>query len=228
MKIQVPYTKVRHLIKDSDVLLFRGTGIVSWFIRKAGEGDYSHVGLASWRESDFGQNRLDIVEFREGNFFKLLVGGDAGHGRHLTLSSQVRKFSGQIDVFRPVDNCAYDVYDVDTGLIYKKTKSLNGKEITDAMRDMEGIPYGWKQIWGFCKYNMLGLRLIYNTSRRVLDDDYPSQNFPVCSTSIAKLFREHYFDLVPHRSDASTEPSDLARSALLNYLFTLTWDGVET
>jgi len=225
MKIEVPYSRIRHHIKESDVLLFRGTGFASWFIRKAGEGDYSHVGLASWRENDFGQNRLDIVEFREGNPFKLIIGGDAGHGRHLTLSSQVKKFSGQIDVFRPVATCAYDVYDEDTNLVYKVTRSLDGKRITNAMRAMEGTPYGWKQILGFCKYNMLGLRLLYNTSRKMLDDDYPSQNFPVCSTSVAMLFREHYFDLVPHRSDASTEPSDLARSALLHYLFTLTWDG---
>jgi hypothetical protein len=212
MKITLPYRgEARSLVREGDVLLFRGTGIASWFIRKAGEGAYSHVGLASWRGE-----RLEIVEFREGNPFALLVGGNAGQGRAMPLSTQVEKFSNQIDVFRPSDTHEYPDYDDDYHKIRYITKVFDGKKITDAMRNMVGLPYGWKQIVGFAKYNLFGLRLFYNTSRKILDDDYPSQNFPVCSTSVAMLFRRHYVDLVPNRSDNSTEPSDLARSALLH------------
>ncbi len=71
------------LIRDGDLLLFRGRGIVSWIIGTAGRSEYTHAARAIW----WG-DLLFCCEVRE------LKGG-----RAVTLASQVRKHPGEIDVF---------------------------------------------------------------------------------------------------------------------------------
>lgn len=217
--INVKYEEARGLIEEGDILLFRGEGIPAWFIKKAGEGKYTHVGLASWHREN-----LEIVEFREGNPLSLLFGGNAGQGRTLNLSSQVKKYSGLIDVYRPSSYHQIYEYNIHTKDVESTIKQFDGYAVTDELRDMTGIPYGWKTIFNFLKYNAFGLRLIFNSRGKFLDDDYVSQDFPVCSTAIAICFNKHYTDLIPNRSDVATEPSDIARSSLLSYVFTLDWD----
>lgn len=219
--IIAPYSQVRHLIREGDVLLFRyKNGMVSWFITKAGEGVYVHVGLASWSDAT-----LEIVEFREGNPLTLLFGGSgSGEGHAVNLSYQVKKHNLCIDVYRPAKYTIKYSYDNVNNIINEQKIVFNGRSVTHNLRNMTGQPYGWKVIWNMLKYNMFGLRLLYNTSKKILDDNYINQNFPVCSTSVAKVFRENYVDLVPNKSDVATEPSDIGRSPVLSYLFTLEKD----
>ena len=213
----VSYPEARTLIHEGDVLLFRGRGLVSWWIKKAGEGRHTHVGLASWH-----RERLELVEFKEGNPLGILLGGSGtGEGHVVALSREVTKHSGRIDVFRPSAKFSKMKFNEVTKEVETEVIDFNDVAVTDALRTMTGQPYGWKTIWGFAKYNLFGLRLIYNTSRKVLDDNWVDQNLPVCSTSVAQVFRQCYIDLVPNKSDSATEPSDLARSSVLNYLFTL-------
>ncbi len=70
-------------IRDGDLLLFRGRGVVARLIGVAGRSEYTHAGRAVW----WG-NELFCCEVRE------LKGG-----RAVTLESQVRRFPGAIDVF---------------------------------------------------------------------------------------------------------------------------------
>lgn len=51
------YDEYRHLIKNGDVLLYRGTGVTSWLIQKISGSPYSHVGVAAWWN-----NRLMVLE----------------------------------------------------------------------------------------------------------------------------------------------------------------------
>lgn len=71
------------LIRDGDLLLFRGRGFVSRIIGAAGRSEYTHAARAIW----WG-DLLFCCEVRE------LRGG-----RAVTLASQVRKYPGEIDVF---------------------------------------------------------------------------------------------------------------------------------
>ena len=41
------YGDWKHLIKEGDVLLFKGAGIYSRFIKVSGDSQYTHVGVAS-------------------------------------------------------------------------------------------------------------------------------------------------------------------------------------
>ncbi len=215
--VYVPFSRAKKLIRESDVLLFRGRGLISWWIKKAGEGRHTHVGLASWHH-----DRLELVEFKEGNPLGILLGGAGiGEGHTISLKGQVEKHDGRIDVFRASSTFNKTVFDEKSQTVHTETRVFEPNKVTDALRNMIGKPYGWKTIWGFAKYNLFGLRLIYNTSRKMLDDNWVDQNLPVCSTSVAQVFRSYYTDLVPNKSDTATEPSDLARSSVLNYLFTL-------
>jgi hypothetical protein len=80
------YHSARRHIWDGDLVAFRRNGLISW----VGRGIHSHVGMAVWRPDDNG-GTLCIAEFRE------LAGA-----RVVSFKSQVRKFPGLIDVYRPV------------------------------------------------------------------------------------------------------------------------------
>lgn len=208
-RIYKKYKEVRIDIWESDVLLFRGNGLISKLIKIAGKGEYSHVGLASWQWSKnyhgvFVPHRLELVEFRE---FK--------GGRIVNLSTQVDQFSGLIDVYRPCRK----IQTYDDQHMGGQWVSLNSIEVTDTMRLMTGLPYGWKRIWYLAKQSILGLRLF---SLPNVNDDYVSSTYPVCSTAVCRSFRKSGYDLVKNKSDEDCDPSDIARSSVLSYLFTLT------
>ena len=83
MPWSVNLTDVAGEIRDGDLLLFRGRGLVALCIGVAGRSEYTHAARAVWWGND-----LFCCEVRE------LRGG-----RAVTLESQVRKFPGAIDVF---------------------------------------------------------------------------------------------------------------------------------
>ena len=57
----LPYGLVRSQIRDGDLLLFRGHGLVSRVISRVTDSPYTHVGIAAWWRT-----RLFLLEFREG------------------------------------------------------------------------------------------------------------------------------------------------------------------
>ena len=42
----VPYEESKNLIKEGDILLFRGTGFIGFFIARYTNGDHTHVAMA--------------------------------------------------------------------------------------------------------------------------------------------------------------------------------------
>ena len=83
------------LIRDGDLLLFRGRGIVSRMIGVAGRCEYTHAaGAVGWGDLLF------CCEVRE------LRGG-----RAVTLESQVQKYPGAIDVFETNPGRRWREYD---------------------------------------------------------------------------------------------------------------------
>src|ERR1043165_2196205 len=98
------YRDIRHEILDGDLLLVRRRGLISI----AGRGAHSHAAKAAWWRSSapaVGRSRQpDALEFAmaAGNrdiLFCLEVRELHG-GRAVTLSSQVKRFPGRIDVFQ--------------------------------------------------------------------------------------------------------------------------------
>ena len=88
------------------------------------------------------------------------------------------------------------------------------------MRNLTGIPYGWRRILWLIIRNLPFFRLFSNVANLTSDEQKPII-YPVCSTAIAYCFSKADSDLIHERADEWTEPSDLALSPMLNYLFTI-------
>lgn len=94
MRCLVQLAAVADEIRDGDLLLFRGRGLVARLIGVAGRSEYTHAARAVWWGND-----LFCCEVRE------LKGG-----RAVTLESQVRRFPGAIDVFEVNPNRRWREY----------------------------------------------------------------------------------------------------------------------
>ncbi len=200
------YHVAREFIEDGDILLYRGTGPISALVRKFGNGLYSHVGMASWNYDRTGEkSHLESLEFREWK-----------GGRAISLANEVFNFNRCIDVYRASQT--FKIYQFLDNQIAETELEFDGRSITKCMRVMTGLPYGWKRIWWITLFYVPFFRL-FGHSWSVRDEE--ELIYPVCSTAIAHCFHKNYVDLTPHRSDNRMEPSDIARSPILNYLFTL-------
>jgi len=200
----VKYDDIKHLIEEGDVLLFRGTGFFSRAVGRLGEGVHSHVAIASWHN-----NHLECVEFKEWK-----------GGRVVSLELQVEQNPSRIDVYRVLTPQPAMIFDKQNRTILYDTKELDLLSVTRCMRKMTGLPYGWKRICCIARHKIPILRGFYNVKKST-EDESSTLIYPVCSTAVASCFSQHGFDLVKNRSDQWTEPADLARSSLLQYLFTL-------
>lgn len=222
-RLTINYVDAKPLINEGDVLLFRGQGWASYFIGIAGESVYTHVAVASWHNGDQKHlGLLECVEFREGSMLAGLFNANAaGGGRTVNLLNEIEKYPGQIDVYRPVDTFSHYTFDKETLSFTLKKISFNGKAVTNTMRRMTGLPYGWKRIIWLAHHKLAGWRLFYDRSA-LMSDNMQDIIYPVCSTAVAYAFNSNNFDLIHNKSDEWTEPADIARSARLSYLFTLT------
>lgn len=205
----LPYLIAKPLIEEGDVLLFRGTGYASYFLSKAGKSPYTHVGIASWAYGDKTVGILECVEFREWK-----------GGRSINLQNAINDHPGRIDVYRPVTYSSEWIFDSAKNESTLIRKEVNLRGVTNTMRLMTGLPYGWKRIWWLSKHHMVGFRLGIDVEKLrcdILDDIV----YPVCSTAIAYSFNSNGYDLIMNRADQWTEPADIAMSPRLSYLFTL-------
>lgn len=205
----VNYQAALSLIQEGDVLLFRGHSFSARWITWVRGGMYSHAALASWRlegESPL----LECVEFREWK-----------GGRTVNLKHEVEKYSGRIDVYRPcskflkyvVKRTGQDIIVVEDWVEY------DGRKVTDTMRQMTGLPYGWHRIWLLARYHLPGLRFWFKPN---IDDKSDNGGlYPVCSTAVAASIRRNFVDPTPNLADYEMLPDDLGRSAIFNYILTL-------
>lgn len=202
----LPYDKARPLIQEGDVLLFRGQKWYSFFIKKITQSLYSHAALASWHNGDGGM--LEIIEFH------LFSGGATKN-----LDRIAKNKPGIIDIYRPSPQ-RYDLtYDHERGVV-TKVSDYDGKAVTNTMRALTSLPYSLLKIGLLARGYIFGLRLLNNVWK-MSDDTVQSSVTHVCSTSVAYSMNVNGYDLVKNRADLLTEPGDLAKSSLLNYLFTI-------
>lgn len=181
----VHYGDARDRIADGDLLLFRRRGLISI----AGRGDHSHAAKAARWEDD-----LFCLEIRE------LVGG-----RAVTLSSQVKRWPGRIDVYEVNPDNRWPQYDRNGSLRF--------------MRRLAGCDYGYR---GLAAAALLHLPLVRFFVKADVDDTTHDKRPPFCSHACAMADRiGGGVDPVNHLADRLTEPADLARSPFYRYRFTL-------
>jgi hypothetical protein len=117
MRCHVNLAEVAREIKDGDLLLFRGRGMLSRLIAVAGRSEYTHAGRAVWWGND-----LFCCEVRE------LKGG-----RAVTLDSQVAIHPGLIDVFEVNPGARWREYDRRGAVRF--------------IRRLAGCDYGYRGVW---------------------------------------------------------------------------------
>ena len=179
------YGDVRSLIADSDLLLYRRWGPIAI----AGRGDHCHAAKAAWWGED-----LFCLEVR-----------DLSGGRAVTLSSQVERFPGRIDVYETNAESRWPEY--------------NPAGALRVMRRLAGCDYGYMSL---ATAAMLHLPVVRWFVRPNVDDKAYDRRPPFCSQACVMADRiGGGVDPVPHLADQFTEPADLARSPFYRYRFTL-------
>ena len=206
--IYLSYVEAKELIQEGDILLFRGTGLISSFIKMAGEGEYSHIAVASRHNGTW-----EAVEFREWY-----------GGRTVNLENYIReckKSKTEIDIYRPTNIFRSIKFDYKTREFLFIDKDFNGKIVTDCMRNLTGLPYSYRRIWLIFKIKLFRWHILWDIKK--ITNEIPTQEviYPVCSTVLEHCFAIKGFPILKRKSDQFTEPSDFSRSPRLNYLFTL-------
>lgn len=218
----IPFNEAKCLLSEGDVLLFRNTK--SWwstFIRASGDSTYSHCALVSFTydnickvgEGDKQEENSPIIEATE---FKEWLGG-----RSVNLERYIDCYGGEIDVFVPNKFHQKQNFDCNLRLIKTETIYLNGRKITNEMRRMTGLPYGWSRIWNLALRSFVTWRYLFSNEKDY-SDELKDIIYPVCSNTIAYCFSKHYVDLLHEKADEYIVPGSLANSPILSYAFTLT------
>lgn len=183
------YSEVRSEIRSGDCLLYKRQWWKPhhWAISWADKSDRVHCSMAIWA-----RNCLMIGE----------TNGGCG-ARVVTLSSQVKKCPGRIDVYRPrIDHDAFR-NDIAADVVFR----------------FAGQPYGWLAILLTAIFCLPGLRRFL---RPPSDDGWFARwLLPYCSALYSWGDRKGGFDPCPGLADDWTTPGDLARSSRMDYLFTL-------
>lgn len=204
----IPYCEAYDLLNEGDVLLFRSKSWFGWFIKKYTTSTYSHAAITS-RHNGI----IEIIEFH----------GITG-GVTYNLARAVKQSPGLIDVYRPSPIWTRILFNgkktSTTSIIFTPEKA---RKISNTMRSLTGLPYGWKRIWWFAKKKLVGLRLFYKPED-LMDDNEQEIIYPVCSTAVAYSFSKAGFDVLKNKADNWTEPGHLALSTNLNKIFTLSWN----
>ena len=102
------YQSIRDDVRDGDVALFRGGGLIA----RISDGPYTHAATCLWV-----RDTLLLAEYREWH-----------GGRIVTLSSQITKYPGAIDLYRPTCNRPLARY------------------AAELMARQAGHEYGWRNI----------------------------------------------------------------------------------
>lgn len=177
------YEAIRDQIRDGDFALMRNGGIISRL-----SGKWTHAAPCVWlRDRDGNPDTLMLAESRE--WFG---------GRLVTLSSQVTKYAGNIDIFRP--DCDEDIAHL--AAVYAAKQA--------------GHPYGWGSILIAALNRLVLVRLLGLWRPETSDMRLSSWNTPkMCSQLLVWSFRKAAkslgckFDLLPFVNDAYAEPSML-------------------
>jgi hypothetical protein len=201
----IPYEEAKGLIKEGDILLFRGVGLIGFFIKRYTSGNHSHVAI-----THLDGDTWECVEFKE------FMGG-----RSVALKGQVDANPTTIDVFRPLGKISYE--ELNDGVLSVVNKAYTEEVAKNTVRDIikwTGQPYGWGNIWGML---IRFVPLVKLFMKQNTNDDELSKA-KVCSTAVTIALRKNYMDPVPYLADDRVSPADLARSPLLQYLFTIEKD----
>jgi hypothetical protein len=192
------YIEVRHEIKNSDLLLWRGRTLGAYLIRVIGRSEYSHSDKAAWWGKDL-----------------FCMGMLTSGGRAVTLSSQIVRNPGQIDLYETNPDNRHPDY--------------NRDRATRFMKRLCGWQYGWGKLFSTAFLHIPIIRGFIHINKKeplavpLHTDDLERPKYPpFCSMACAMADRVGGgIDRVSDWADQFTEPDDLAKSDFYRYRYTL-------
>lgn len=127
-------------------------------------------------------------------------------GRAVLLEREVARRPGLIEVYRIADEL-------------RRPEEVDMFDVVRKMRRFAGASYGY---WSVLRTALYHLPLVRMALTPLTDDRMENGRPPYCSQAVAYAYRVGGgVDLVPNAADCVSEPADLARSAVLEYQFTL-------
>jgi len=189
----LPYAEYRQQALDGDVALWEPRDFAGKLIATATDGAFCHATGLVWLH-----DRLWSAGYEE-----------RCNGYLAPLSAEVRRHSGKISVFRTI-------LPLDARQRQQVARHLTG--------DLSG-DYASKSIRLLTLGHLLGLRWFTwcQTYRRWIRRQSLLTKSAICSQHIARSFRRGAGIQFVLKHDAAVSPNDLARSPLLTYRGTLTW-----
>ncbi|MBI3866818.1 MAG: hypothetical protein HY290_33480 [Planctomycetia bacterium] len=189
----LPYVDYRHSARDCDVALWEPRDFSGKLIAVATDGPFCHVSGLAWLHG-----RLWSAGYEE-----------RCNGFLSPLSAEVRRHPRKISVFRP-------------------TLHLDERQRQAILRHLVGDltgDYAWKNIRLITLGHLLGLRWFtwIPAYREMIRKQSLQTKSAICSQHIVRSFRRGANLRFVNKHDAVVSPNDLARSPLLHYLGTLTW-----
>lgn len=197
--IIVSYAEAEKAIDDAWLLQFRGSGLISDWIRMiSGGAPHSHSAMTKINS----RGLVDVMEIRE------FVGG-----RIRSLKWHAKYYKGRIDCFSPNHaHCWEDCWD-----------PLGAAE---KMHDLVNCKYGYRSA---LRIGLRHLPFVWRMFPVETDDMKVQVNGdsflgvrPFCSHAVALAYREGgNVDVVPRLPDYLVTPSDLTHSMFFEYRFSL-------
>ncbi|MFH1184693.1 MAG: hypothetical protein V1755_06595 [Chloroflexota bacterium] len=188
----LPISKSLRRIHSGDLLRFRPSTRVGWWIWALGRSEGSHWAIAYWSTTDFGRRRLKVLEQikpegREVSFKNYLIGLP----------------SGCVDVYRLAPGIKCDL-----------------KQVVEwALDHGPGIPYDSRGMLRSLLTHLPFLRWFFRPNT---DDAANGREQFFCTAYVAAAFHlGGGLDLVHGRADRDTEPAELETSGLLKKKFTM-------
>lgn len=188
--VLVPYSEARGRIRTGDIGLV-SDGLLGGLIRRVTDSDYSHVFMFGWFVA--GPADYDVLMTAEST---------TPESRVVSASSQLKRWPGLIDVFRPIPDYHY----------------RRSEEAWAFMLRASGIDYPESRL----VHDWAAIR-IPGLARHVPNCNVPDGQRRVCSELVHAANRVSGFPLLAD-NDCDVYPSHFAaRPELIEYLFTPTW-----
>ena len=209
-KINVKFDDAIQYLENGDLALFSWSGFFGNLIKIQTVSNYNHVGVVVHTNGKYNPPIWEVAEYRE------FIGS-----RIVSLQNYVEQNPGKIDIYRHARyNYKYYFCPQQKRIVEVKVK-FEGEKFTECMRKLTGLPYGWSRIFYIWATRIPILRWFCNYDEIL--SDLPDEKLisAVCSTSVAHCHSQIGWDSTRNKADKYIEPADFARSANLDYIFTL-------
>ncbi len=210
----VPLDVATPMLRPGDVALYRGHSITSAAIAAVTSSPYTHVGIIVTRPDACGGGiGASIIEFREWY-----------GGREVDLGGEVNRSDGRIDIYRFPEVFHEYRFNEISGRIEHVEKAFDGERVVSIMRRLTGLPYHYKRLVCIYAWKLPCIRCLLCSRRKGYTDDridHLRLSRFICSTAVDYAFEKAGYSLVQNKNTNYVDPSDIARSTNLHYMFTL-------